>query len=100
MGQLPATRALGPRIERVVGAFSKLHIRESPRLCSIYLHDVVNFLPRETCGGLRLVSGRLDDELSSYPSSRLPRKVLRCVKVTTNVSLRRIKHVRDREGLH
>jgi len=81
---------------KVEEAFSKMSLRESsetptekrpdssPRMCSIYLRGVINFLSRETCGGLRLVSGRLDDELSVC--SRLPKKVLQSVAITATVS--------------
>ena len=72
--------ALASGMDGMVEAFAEQTAEkitpESPRLCSIYLRDVIGLLPRETCGGMRLVSGRLDDELCSYPSSRLPKKIL------------------------
>lgn len=85
-------------MDRVREAFSDMNLREEakmteekttpdlPRLCLIFLRDVIGFLPRETCGRLRLVSRRLDDELCSFPSSRLPRKMLKRLYFTLDVS--------------
>lgn len=93
--------ALPQDLELAVKAFSNLSLREGgertekmtgtapnlPRLCSIYLRDAIGLLPRDACSKLRLVSGRLDDELSSYPSSMLPKKILSRVELTTRVRL-------------
>lgn len=95
MGQ---QRTPGLILEGMEETFSKMNLREdidadaaknpSLRLCSVYLHDLIGFLPRETCGGLRLVSGFLDDELSMC--SMLPKKALKSINVTLMVSPRAV----------
>lgn len=55
---------------------------EKPRLCEIYLRDVISLLPREDIEKLQRSSKRLCTTVANYPTGKLPRVLFHSLTMT------------------